>query len=64
MVKLVAARCTEHESGGRMIDAILTNTLLPALSGEFLTRMLEGRPVERIHVGVEAGDFRYGWNDI
>ena len=42
VVKLVAARCTEHESGGRMIDAILTNTLLPALSGEFLTRMLEG----------------------
>jgi type VI secretion system protein VasG len=59
VVKLVASRCTEHESGGRMIDAILTNTLLPALSGEFLTRMLEGRPVERVHVGAEGGEFSY-----
>ena len=30
VVKLIASRCTELESGGRMIDAILTNTLLPA----------------------------------
>jgi type VI secretion system protein VasG len=44
-----------------MIDAILTNTLLPALSGEFLTRMLEGRPVERVHVGVEGAEFSYGF---
>ena len=29
VVKLIASRCTELESGGRMIDAILTNTLLP-----------------------------------
>jgi type VI secretion system protein VasG len=61
VVKLVASRCTEYESGGRMIDAILTNTLLPALSGEFLTRMLEGRPVERVHVGVEGAEFRYAF---
>ena len=29
VVKLVVSRCTESESGGRMIDAILTNTLPP-----------------------------------
>ena len=29
-VKLIVSRCTEVESGGRMIDAILTNTVLPA----------------------------------
>jgi ATP-dependent Clp protease ATP-binding subunit ClpA len=28
-VSLIAARCAEPESGGRMIDAMLTNTLLP-----------------------------------
>ena len=28
VVKLIGSRCTEIESGGRMIDAILTNTLL------------------------------------
>ena len=31
VVKLIASRCSEPESGGRMIDAILTNTMLPAL---------------------------------
>ena len=35
VVKLIASRCTELESGGRMIDAILTNTVLPAISGNF-----------------------------
>jgi type VI secretion system protein VasG len=28
-VSLIAARCAAPESGGRMIDAMLTNTLLP-----------------------------------
>ena len=28
-MELIKARCTDIESGGRMIDAILTNTLLP-----------------------------------
>ena len=31
-MELIVARCTEVESGGRMIDAILTNTLLPTMS--------------------------------
>ncbi len=59
VVQLIASRCTELESGGRMIDAILTNTVLPRLSEEFLKRMMEGKPVERVHVRVEAGDFGY-----
>ena len=61
VVKLIASRCTELESGGRMIDAILTNTMLPAISQEFLERMLAGRPVERVHVAVANGDFEYGF---
>ncbi len=42
-----------------MIDAILTNTMLPDISREFLTRMMEGKPIERVQVGVEAGAFNY-----
>jgi type VI secretion system protein VasG len=61
VVKLIAARCTEVESGGRMIDAILTNTVLPTISREFLTRTMEGRPVDRVHISVGDGDFRYGF---
>jgi type VI secretion system protein VasG len=59
VVKLVVSRCTELESGGRMIDAILTNTVLPAVSAEFLTRLMEGKPTSRVHVKVEGGEFGY-----
>ncbi|GGF11191.1 ClpV1 family T6SS ATPase [Aliidongia dinghuensis] len=62
VVKLVATRCTELESGGRMIDAILTNTVLPTLSQAFLERMLEGRPVSKVEVGVADGDFTYAYD--
>ena len=59
VVKLVVSRCTESESGGRMIDAILTNTMLPDISRVFLTRMMESKPIERVVVGVQEGDFSY-----
>jgi type VI secretion system protein VasG len=62
VVKMIASRCTELESGGRMVDAILTNTVLPEISSEFLTRMIQGRAVERVHVSVDGGDFRYSFD--
>jgi type VI secretion system protein VasG len=62
VVKLIASRCTEIESGGRMIDAILTNTVLPEISAEFLSRMMEGKPIERVHVSVQDGGFGYGFD--
>jgi type VI secretion system protein VasG len=61
VVKLVVSRCTESESGGRMIDAILTNTMLPDISKEFLNRMLEGKSIERVTVDVKDGEFSYGF---
>jgi type VI secretion system protein VasG len=61
VVKLIASRCTELESGGRMIDAILTNTVLPKISEEFLIRMMEGKPIERVHVTATDGEFGYGF---
>jgi type VI secretion system protein VasG len=42
-----------------MIDAILTNTMLPDISREFLTRMMEGTAIERVSVAVADGVFRY-----
>ncbi|QBQ98975.1 type VI secretion system ATPase TssH [Paraburkholderia pallida] len=59
VVKLIASRCTELESGGRMIDAILTNTLLPRVSTEFLTRMMNGASVTKVEVGARDGEFVY-----
>jgi type VI secretion system protein VasG len=61
VVKLVVSRCTESESGGRMIDAILTNTMLPDISRAFLARLMEGQLVAGVKVDVEAGNFTYGY---
>jgi type VI secretion system protein VasG len=62
VVKLVVSRCTESESGGRMIDAILTNTMLPDISREFLTRMMEGREIAGVEVLVDQGNFKYSFS--
>jgi type VI secretion system protein VasG len=59
VIDLVTARCTELESGGRMIDAVLTNTLLPEVSRELLLRTLEGKTPARVAVSAEHGEFRY-----
>jgi type VI secretion system protein VasG len=59
VVKLIGSRCTELESGGRMIDAILTNTLLPRISAEFLTRMINGSSVTKVQIGAREGEFVY-----
>jgi type VI secretion system protein VasG len=61
VVQLIASRCTEPESGGRMIDAILTNTMLPAISGAFLTRLLEGGRIARVQVGIADGELAYAF---
>jgi len=58
-VKLIVSRCTEVESGGRMIDAILTNTVLPAISREFLMRAMAGTPIGAVRLAVTEGDFAY-----
>jgi type VI secretion system protein VasG len=62
VIKLIVSRCTELESGGRMIDAILTNTMLPAISEEFLKRMMLGQPIARVDVTVGDGNFRYAFD--
>jgi type VI secretion system protein VasG len=42
-----------------MIDAILTNTNLPRISEEYLARMVNGRPLGAITLGVSNGDFSF-----
>ena len=61
VVKLVVSRCNDSESGGRIIDAILTNTVLPKISIEYLTRVSQGEELKSITLGVADGDFSYGF---
>ncbi|TDL85190.1 type VI secretion system ATPase TssH [Meridianimarinicoccus aquatilis] len=62
VVDTIVSRCQELESGGRMIDAIVTNTMLPDISAEFLKRMMEGETVERVEIDVSDGEFIYKFN--
>jgi type VI secretion system protein VasG len=45
-----------------MIDAILTNTMLPDISREFLTRMMEGRSIDRVRVVARDQQFEYSFD--
>ena len=59
VVELIAKRCAEVESGARVVDAILTNTVLPAISREILNRTMEGKAIGRIAIGVDDTGFSY-----
>jgi type VI secretion system protein VasG len=60
VVSSVAERCTEVDTGARNVDHILTRTLLPELSAEFLGHMAEGDSIRGVHVSVgDDGLFRY-----
>jgi type VI secretion system protein VasG len=58
-VKLIASRCTELESGGRMIDAILTNNVLPSISKRFLESTADGKLLPRVHINAVDAEFVY-----
>ncbi|MDU4276256.1 MAG: AAA family ATPase, partial [Enterobacter asburiae] len=57
VVEQIVQRCTEVESGGRMVDAILTNTLLPQMSQILLTASRSDEQYRRLHVTCEQGEF-------
>ncbi|MCP5201241.1 MAG: type VI secretion system ATPase TssH [Gammaproteobacteria bacterium] len=59
VVQHIAKMCTEVESGGRMIDSILTNSILPRISDEFLQRTMDGRTFGGIAIGTDAQGFTY-----
>jgi len=61
VVDLIVSRCNEVASGGRLIDAILTNTMLPEVSIELLNRQMSGEEVKEIAVTVEGDGFGYAF---
>ncbi|HEU0044677.1 type VI secretion system ATPase TssH [Sphingomonas sp.] len=67
VVDLIVSRCNEVASGGRMIDAILTNTMLPEMSIALLGKQMSGDEVEGIVVGVDGangqGGFTYDFQE-
>lgn len=64
VVKAIADRCTEVESGARNIDHIINSTLLPQVSTRILEQMATGDLPHSLRVGLdERGRFAYAFGD-
>jgi type VI secretion system protein VasG len=58
----VVSLCHDPDSGGRVIDNIITNTILPALSREILKRSLAREEIHEAKVSSADGAFVYEVN--
>ena len=61
ILSFVTERCSEVESGGRMIDAILTNTVLPRISKDLLTYIIDGVSLDSIQLSVKDDAIVYDY---
>jgi type VI secretion system protein VasG len=60
--ELIGQRCTELERGARMVDALITNTILPEIGREVLSRLASGAEIKRVHIGVKEGGFVFAFD--
>ncbi|MDX7989777.1 type VI secretion system ATPase TssH [Xenorhabdus littoralis] len=63
MVEHIVNRCTEIESGGRMVDAILTNSLLPQISQQLLAASARDKQYHQLKVFLDQGEFQFEFTD-
>ena len=59
VVDHIVAQCRDPDSGGRMIDNIITNSILPDLSRQVLSRMVSGQAMSDVTIRVAGGGFAY-----
>ncbi len=60
VIDRIVAACRDPDSGGRMIDNIITNSILPDLSREVLSRMVAGQEMGDVTiVAPEGAGFAY-----
>lgn len=52
-------QCKDPDSGGRMVDNIITNTILPDLSREVLSRMVSQTPIKTVEIVMKDGQIGY-----
>jgi type VI secretion system protein VasG len=58
----IVSLCHDPDSGGRVIDNVITNTILPALSREILKRSLAREAISEAKVSAADGAFVYEVN--
>lgn len=57
--ELIIRRCSNLESGARLIDAVVNNELLPEVSAEFLRNIMEGHKLKKVTIDAADGKFTY-----
>lgn len=62
VLELITERCNQLERGARMIEAMITQTMLPDISREILLRALDNRPVAKVHISTENSVFKYTYD--
>jgi len=62
LIEAIANRCKEVESGARNVDHILTNTLLPDMSNELLSRMARAEQFKEVRVALDGQGFKFSVN--
>ena len=62
VLELIGQRCTELERGARMVDAMITNTMLPEIGREFLSRLAAGNEIKRVHITAKDGNFAFAFD--
>ncbi|NLA89772.1 MAG: type VI secretion system ATPase TssH [Alcaligenaceae bacterium] len=60
-VQLIVDRCTELESGGRMVDAILNSSVLPKVSRRLLEAAMAGEAIKHLNLAVENSEFVFNY---
>ena len=59
VVETILSRCTEVDTGARNVDHILSRTVLPEMSAEFLGRMAGGGDVNQVEISIIDDGFKY-----
>ena len=59
VVEKIVQRCTQADSGGRIVSSILSNSMLPAISRQLLNATLSGQCIAQLTIGTDDRGFTY-----
>ena len=62
LVEHIVSRCADPDSGGRMIDNIITNTLLPDLARQILNKSMDNAEFKTVECDYKDGQYQYAIN--
>jgi type VI secretion system protein VasG len=60
----IIRRCDNAASGARLIDAIVSNNILPELSAQFLRNTMEGHALKKAEIDAKEEQFAYSFENL